>query len=109
MKKENIVALAEVCEVLQGKNIDRKKCNDNGEGLPVVVGASDLVQGVFTPKRWCSETLKEPTLSEAGDILLSVVGRSARWASIRKAQRYCQSTFAPCAPGKVSLANISWL
>lgn len=74
MKKENIVALAEVCEVLQGKNVDRKKCNDNGEGLPVVVGASDLVQGVFTPKRWCSETLKEPTLSEAGDILLSVVG-----------------------------------
>lgn len=109
MKKENIVALAEVCEVLQGKNVDRKKCNDNGEGLPVVVGASDLVQGAFIPKRWCSETLKEPTLSEAGDILLSVVGTLGKMASIHKVRRYCQSTFAPCAPGKVSLANISWL
>lgn len=31
MKKENIVASGEVCDVLQGKNVDKKKTNDNGE------------------------------------------------------------------------------
>lgn len=78
-KQENVVSLAEICEVLQGKNVDKKKTNDIGEGLPIVVGASDLVQGVFTPRRWCSETLKNPTLSETGDILVSVVGTLGKW------------------------------
>lgn len=30
MKRENIVASGEVCDVLQGKNVD-KKTDDNGE------------------------------------------------------------------------------
>lgn len=46
----NVVSLADICEVLQGKNVDKKKTNDQGEGLPIVVGASDLVQGRFVPK-----------------------------------------------------------
>nr|DAL40686.1 MAG TPA_asm: hypothetical protein [Caudoviricetes sp.] len=71
---DNVVALADVCEVLQGKNVDKKKTNDRGEGLPIVVGASDLIQGRFVPKRWCSEKLNYPVFSEEGDIIISVVG-----------------------------------
>lgn len=71
---DNIVTLADICEVLQGKNVDKKKTNERGEGLPIVVGASDLVQGRFVPKRWCKEKINAPVFSEEGDILISVVG-----------------------------------
>ena len=71
---DNIVSLADICEVLQGKNVDKKKTNDQGEGLPIVVGASDIVQGRFVPKRWCKEKINNPVFSEEGDILISVVG-----------------------------------
>ncbi len=71
---DNIVSLADICDVLQGKNVDKKKTNDQGEGIPIVVGASDLVQGKFVPKRWCKEKLNMPTYSVEGDILVSVVG-----------------------------------
>lgn len=74
MSIDNIVSLADICEVLQGKNVDKKKTNDKGEGIPIVVGASDIVQGKFVPKRWCGEKLNAPTFSEKGDILISVVG-----------------------------------
>ena len=66
---DNIVSLADICEVLQGKNVDKKKTNDQGEGLPIVVGASDLVQGRFVPKRWCKEKINAPVFSEEGDRL----------------------------------------
>ena len=66
---DNIVSLADICEVLQGKNVDKNKTNDQGEGLPIVVGASDLVQGRFVPKRWCKENIPAPVFSEEGDRL----------------------------------------
>lgn len=71
---DNVVSLADICEVLQGKNVDKKKTNDQGEGLPIVVGASDLVQGRFVPKRWCKEKINDPVFSKEGDVLVSVVG-----------------------------------
>lgn len=71
---DNVVSLADICEVLQGRNVDKKKTNDQGEGLPIVVGASDIVQGRFVPKRWCKENINNPVFSEEGDILISVVG-----------------------------------
>lgn len=71
---DNIVSLADICDVLQGKNVDKKKTNDCGEGIPIVVGASDIIQGKFVPKRWCNEKLSMPTYSVEGDILVSVVG-----------------------------------
>ena len=71
---DNVVSLADICEVLQGKNVDKKKTNDQDEGLPIVVGASDLVQGRFVPKRWCKENINDPVFSKEGDVLVSVVG-----------------------------------
>lgn len=34
---DNVVALADICKVLQGKNVDKKKTNEKKHGLPVVV------------------------------------------------------------------------
>lgn len=76
----NVVALADICKVLQGKNVDKKKTNEKKHGLPVVVGASDLIQGRFVPSRWCYEKLNLPTLTEKGDILVSVVGTIGKMA-----------------------------
>ena len=77
---DNVVALADICKVLQGKNVDKKKTNEEKHGLPVVVGASDLIQGRFVPSRWCNEKLNQPTFTEKGDILMSVVGSIGKMA-----------------------------
>ena len=66
---DNIVSLADICEVLQGKNVDKKKTNDQGEGLPIVVGASDLVQGRFVPRGWCKENINARVFAGEGDRL----------------------------------------
>lgn len=50
-QKEVLVSLADCCTVLQGKNVDKKKTNEEAQGLPVIVGASDLVCGALSPKR----------------------------------------------------------
>ena len=77
---DNVVALADICKVLQGKNVDKKKTNEEKHGLPVVVGASDLIRGRFVPSRWCNEKLNQPTFTEKGDILMSVVGSIGKMA-----------------------------
>lgn len=77
---DNVVALADICKVLQGKNVNKKKTNEEKHGLPVVVGASDLIQGRFVPSRWCNEKLNQPTYTEKGDILMSVVGSIGKMA-----------------------------
>ena len=77
---DNVVALADICKVLHGKNVDKKKTNEEKHGLPVVVGASDLIQGRFVPSRWCNEKLNQPTFTEKGDILMSVVGSIGKMA-----------------------------
>ena len=77
---DNVVALADICKVLQGKNVDKKKTNEEKHGMPVVVGASDLIQGRFVPSRWCNEKLNQPTFTEKGDILMSVVGSIGKMA-----------------------------
>ena len=105
----NVVSLADICEVLQGKNVDKKKTNDQGEGLPIVVGASDLVQGRFVPKRWCKEKINAPVFSEEGDILISVVGTLGKMGINADGPACCLSTFAPYVPSKVCRANILWL
>ena len=77
---DNVVVLADICKVLQGKNVDKKKTNEEKHGLPVVVGASDVIQGRFVPSRWCNEKLNQPTFTEKGDILMSVVGSIGKMA-----------------------------
>ncbi|MEE0979578.1 MAG: restriction endonuclease subunit S [Muribaculaceae bacterium] len=72
--EDYIVSLADCCEILVGKNIDKKKTNNEGRGYPLIVGASDLVEGRFVPSRWCDCELRTPVYSQPGDILVSIVG-----------------------------------
>lgn len=66
---DNVVALADICKVLQGKNVDKKKTNEKKHGLPVVVGASDLhpsptLENTFRSDKHFSSSLP-PSLSLA--------------------------------------------
>lgn len=69
-----VVSLADCAEIIFGRNIDKAKTNSDGVGLPYIVGASDLQMGRYVPSRWCGVAVKSPSYTEAGDLLVSVVG-----------------------------------
>ena len=67
--------LASCAEVLIGKNVDKAKTNERGEGYPLIVGASDIQKGRIACKRYVvPEKIKNPVMARRGDIILSVVG-----------------------------------
>lgn len=67
--------LASCAEVLIGKNVDKAKTNEKGNGYPLIVGASDIQKGRIACKRYVeAEKVKKPVFAQRGDIILSVVG-----------------------------------
>lgn len=67
--------LASCAEVLIGKNVDKAKTNQKGNGYPLIVGASDIQKGRIACKRYVQvEKVKNPVFAQRGDIILSVVG-----------------------------------
>ena len=76
MEIENTSTELALCaEVLIGKNVDKAKTNEKGEGYPLIVGASDIKKGRIACKRYVvPEKIKNPVFSQRGDIILSVVG-----------------------------------
>lgn len=67
--------LASCAEVLIGKNVDKAKTNEKGEGYPLIVGASDIQKGRIACKRYVvPEKIKNHVMARRGDIILSVVG-----------------------------------
>ena len=52
MEIENTsMELAMCAEVLIGKNVDKAKTNEKGNGYPLIVGASDIQKGRIVCKR----------------------------------------------------------
>lgn len=81
MGSETISNLSSCAEVVTGRNIDKKKLNCDGHGLPYIVGASNLQCGGVVVHRWVNEgSVKNPGISIEGDILLSVVGTLGKMA-----------------------------
>lgn len=76
MEIENTSTELALCaEVLIGKNVDKAKTNEKGEGYPLIVGASDIQKGRIACKRYVvPEKIKNPVFAQRGDIILSVVG-----------------------------------
>lgn len=67
--------LSSCAEVLIGKNVDKAKTNQKGNGYPLIVGASDIQKGRIACKRYVeAEKVKNPVFAQRGDIILSVVG-----------------------------------
>lgn len=60
-----------VIELISGRDIKTSLCNENGIGIPYILGASNLQGDIFNVERWIE---KPQVVSITGDILLSVKG-----------------------------------
>lgn len=63
--------LGSTIELISGRDISTRLCNDAGIGIPYILGASNIENGVFTVERWIDNP---EVISNEGDILLSVKG-----------------------------------
>lgn len=70
-----ITRLSDCTEILTGRNIDKSKTNEQGNGTPYITGASDIIKGQIQCKRYVIEgQIKSPTIAKRGDIIISIVG-----------------------------------
>ncbi len=65
------VKLTNVIELISGRDASLSECNDNGVGIPYILGASNIEGNSYTIERWIEKPL---VVSKNGDILLSVKG-----------------------------------
>lgn len=73
MPNSDYIKLSDAALILQGRNIDGKKLNTDGRGLPYIVGASCIKDARVSCTKYCEDHKKE-TISHLGDIIVSVVG-----------------------------------
>lgn len=68
------LTVSDVARLFQGKGVDKKKCNEEKKGLPVIVGASSLKEGGVEVTRWIENPAPTAVISKFGDILVSAQG-----------------------------------
>lgn len=73
------ITISDCAIVLEGKNIDKKKLNTEGKGLPYIVGASCLQNSRVVCKSFCENTEKQ-VISHLGDVIISTVGTLGKFA-----------------------------
>ena len=64
---------SELVTLLSGRDLESNDCNSNREGIPYLIGASNIVDGKINITRW---TTKPLVISKRGDILISCKGTS---------------------------------
>ena len=62
---------SELVTLLSGRDLESNNCNSNREGIPYLIGASNIVDGKINITRW---TTKPLVISKRGDILISCKG-----------------------------------
>ena len=63
--------LGNTIKLISGQDISSKLCNDQGKGIPYILGASNLENNFFAAERW----IENPkVISNKNDILISVKG-----------------------------------
>ena len=72
--KKTGITVSDVARVLIGKGVDKKKCNEDKKGLPVIVGASTIDDGGLEISRWIENPSPNAVMSKFGDILVSAQG-----------------------------------
>ena len=72
--KKTGITVSDVARVLIGKGVDRKKCNEDKKGLPVIVGASTIDDGGLEISHWIENPSPNAVMSKFGDILVSAQG-----------------------------------
>ena len=62
---------SELVTLLSGRDLESNDCNSNREGIPYLIGASNIVDGKINITRWTTRPL---VISKRGDILISCKG-----------------------------------
>ena len=62
---------SELVTLLSGRDLESNDCNSNREGIPYLIGASNIVDSKINITRW---TTKPLVISKRGDILISCKG-----------------------------------
>jgi type I restriction enzyme, S subunit len=65
------VRLGEVIELISGRDVSVKECNNEGVGVPYIMGASNIAEDRLIIERWIE---KPSVVGKKGDVLLSVKG-----------------------------------
>lgn len=65
------VKFASVINLISGRDAALSDCNDEGIGIPYILGASNIENNTFTVERWIAQP---QVVSLQGDTLLSVKG-----------------------------------
>lgn len=73
------ITISDCAVILEGKNVDKKKLNTEGKGLPYIVGASSLQNGRLESKSYCENT-ENQIISQKGDVIISIVGTLGKMA-----------------------------
>ena len=66
-----LVDFSELISLLSGRDLETANYNSNQEGIPYLIGASNIVDGKINITRW---TTKPLVISKYGDILISCKG-----------------------------------
>lgn len=65
------VRLGEIIELISGRDSPIKKCNDEGKGIPYIMGASNISDKGLIIERWIE---KPQVIGKKGDLLITVKG-----------------------------------
>lgn len=65
------VRLSDIATLLSGRDIEGTSCNSASEGIPYLIGASNITDGSFSFNRW---TTQPQVISKKDDILISCKG-----------------------------------
>ena len=66
------------CIILKsGQDLNKSLCNENGQGIPYIIGASNIINENFVPQRW---TENPKSIGSKEDLLLSVKGTIGKTA-----------------------------
>lgn len=66
-----VISLDHIITLISGRDAPLDACNDQGKGIPYILGASNLSHNKFTAERWIEKPI---VVSKKGDLLLSVKG-----------------------------------
>ena len=66
-----LIMISQVVELLSGRDLTSNDCNEDEEGVPYLIGASNIVNNHLNITRW---TKNPQVISSIGDILISCKG-----------------------------------
>ncbi len=99
------IRFSNVIELISGRDAALTDCNDEGIGIPYILGASNIENNTYTVKRWIE---KPQVISQKGDILLSVKGTIGKLYVQKEDEINISRQIMSIRPAKVLNRNLAY-